>query len=517
MKRHTSPLNLIGLLALAGTLWIGGAAPLRAQNIDDLLRYSVLNPSGSPRFTAMGGAFGGLGGNFSALTVNPAGMGLYSRNEISLSGSVTSANGRANYYGETHHDNEIKVNLPQAGFVWALDFNAERGLKRFQMGIGMNRLNDYTGAFLVSALNPQSSYMQAVAAENYGATTPGENSDGTLNAPGSLAYNAYLLDGPDATGNFSTFLGGGLNQTKQWYSNGNISELTLAFSGNVSDKVYVGFSFNVPFIHYYYRSTLSETVPAGNTDYNNGDGLYFKGYELGERFSVTGTGFTFKLGVMYQALPYLRIGAWFHTPTYYSLGEEYTMDLAANLTWPTDNNGEPLPGSPTGDLRSKYGYDIQTPLRAGAALGFIIGQYGVVNVEGEVVNYNGMRLNIKDDWQYESQVNQMVRDQYQVGGVFRVGTEWRAGIGRFRAGYAFNSSPYRDKSVRKDWQNHTVSAGVGLAFGRWNIDFAVAYYLKKENYYLYNIVDGQTLAPLVQAANLMQNKFVYNLGFTVKF
>lgn len=514
MKKHLTHINRLGIAALACTLFFGGLSPLRAQNIDDLLRYSVLNPSGSPRFTAMGGAFGALGGNFSALTVNPAGLGLYSRNEISLSGSVTSGNGRADYYGERHRDQELKVNLPQAGFVWAWDFNAERGLKRFQMGIGMNRINDYTGAFLVSALNSQSSYMQAVAAQNYGATTPSDNHDGTLNAPGSLAYNAYLLDGPDATGNFSTFLGGGLNQTKQWYSNGNISELSMAFSGNISDKLYVGLSFNIPFIHYYYRSTLSETVPTGSTTrypYN------FKGYDLGERFSVTGTGFTFKLGAMYQVLPYMRIGAWFHTPTYYSLGEEYTMDLAAYLTWPTDNEGNPLPGSSTGDVRSKYSYEIQTPLKAGAALGFIIGQYGVVNVEGEIVNYNGMRLKIKDDWRYEQEINQKVKDQYQVGGVLRVGTEWRAGIGRFRAGYAFNSAPFRDKSARKDWQNHTVSAGVGLAFGRWNIDFSVAYYLQKQDYYLYNIVDSETLAPLVQAANLTQNKLVYNLGFAVKF
>ncbi|MDE7091055.1 MAG: hypothetical protein K2O53_04960, partial [Bacteroidales bacterium] len=64
--------------------------------------------------------------------------------------------------------------------------------------------------------------------------------------------------------------------------------------------------------------------------------------------------------------------------------------------------------------------------------------------------------------------------------------------------------------------NHTFSAGMGLAFGRWAIDFAVAYYLQKQDYYLYNIVDAQN-TPLVQPASLTQNKLVYNLGFSVKF
>lgn len=498
---------------LACALLFGGAGALHAQNTDDLLRYSLLNPSGSPRFTAMGGAFGALGANFSGIAVNPAGMGLYSHDETSLSGSITSGGGKASYYGETHFDNKTKVNLPEASTLWML-YNKEEntGLKRVQMGIGVNRLNDYTGAYLVSGFNPQSSYMEAVAAENYGAVVPDERGDGTLNATGSLAYQAYLLNDPDALGNFSTFLGGNLNQFKRWYTTGNISEMAIAFSGNVADKVYIGMNFAVPFIHYHYRSAFGESAPAGSRyPYD------FQSYELGERFSVSGVGFTFKLGVIYQALPYMRIGAWFHTPTYYALKEDYKINLSANLVWPTDKDGNPLPGSPSGETYSEYDYHIQTPLRAGAALGFIIGQYGVVDVEGEIVNYNGMRLKINDDWRYEQEINRQVEDIYQVGGVLRIGTEWRAGIGRFRAGYAFNSSPYRDKEINRNWANHTFSAGVGVAFGRWAIDFAVAYYLQKENYYLYNIVDAQTHAPLVQPANLTQNKLVYNLGFSVKF
>lgn len=512
MKKHFILINRLGIAALACTLFFGGLNPLRAQNLDDMLRYSVLNPSGSPRFTAMGGAFGALGGNFSALTVNPAGLGLYSRNELSLSGSITASTGRADYYGETHRDQELKVNLPQAGLVWIpLDFSDEGSdFQRFQLSIGVNRLNDYTGAFYVSGFNPQSSYMEAVAAENYGALTT------TLNAPGSLAYNAWLISEENINkGDFRSLLGGGLNQSKAWYTNGNISELNLGFGFNVADKTYVGFSFNVPFIHYYTHSTLSETVPAGDTAYDNLEHLYFQGYDLDERFSVSGVGFTFKVGAMYQVLPYMRIGAWLHTPSYYTLSEEYTINLAADLALPTTEEGDP-DGSLTGNLRSKYSYDIRTPLRAGAALGFIIGQYGVVDVEGEIVDYTGMKMTIRDDKAYEMQINQMVKDQCQVGGVLRVGTEWRAGIGRFRAGYAFNSSPFRDKSIRKAWQNHTISAGIGLAFGRWNIDFSVAYYLQKQDYYLYNIVD-QNYQPLVQAANLTQNKLVYNLGFAVKF
>ncbi|MDE6440999.1 MAG: hypothetical protein K2K51_08295, partial [Bacteroidales bacterium] len=322
MKKQTVHIYL-STLALAGTLLLGGAGALHAQNDADLLRYSMLNPSGSPRFTAMGGAFGALGANFSAITVNPAGMGLYSRSETSLSGSITSGNGVADYYGETHRDNETRVNLPEASTLWMLyNKDESKGLKRVQMGIGVNRLNDYTGAYLVSGFNPQSSYMEAVAAENYGAVVPTKynNYNSTLNAQGGLAYDAWLIsEEHKGQGDFTTFLNGNLDQYKRWFTNGNISEMAIAFSANVADKVYIGMNFGVPFVHYYYRSTLGESVPAGNAPY--GDTLNFRSYELSERFSVSGAGFTFKIGVIYQALEYLRIGAWFHTPTYYALNE----------------------------------------------------------------------------------------------------------------------------------------------------------------------------------------------------
>ncbi|MDE5609571.1 MAG: transporter, partial [Bacteroidales bacterium] len=62
----------------------GAGIKTQAQNDADLLRFSMTNPIGTSRFNAMGGAFGALGANFSSLSTNPAGIGLYTRHEISL-------------------------------------------------------------------------------------------------------------------------------------------------------------------------------------------------------------------------------------------------------------------------------------------------------------------------------------------------------------------------------------------------------------------------------------------------
>ena len=48
--------------------------PLRAQNETDALRYSQNFFGGTARSTAMGGAFGALGGDFSSASLLPAGI-----------------------------------------------------------------------------------------------------------------------------------------------------------------------------------------------------------------------------------------------------------------------------------------------------------------------------------------------------------------------------------------------------------------------------------------------------------
>ncbi|MGA1772464.1 MAG: transporter, partial [Flavobacteriaceae bacterium] len=61
------------------------SALLQAQTATDAFRYSQKQLSGSARYTAMAGAFGALGGDFSAVVDNPAGAAVFINSEIGLS------------------------------------------------------------------------------------------------------------------------------------------------------------------------------------------------------------------------------------------------------------------------------------------------------------------------------------------------------------------------------------------------------------------------------------------------
>ena len=63
------------------------------QNISDGLNYSSNSIDGTARFNSMSGAFGALGGDLSAIAVNPAGSVVFNNGHFSLSfGSDKKAN-----------------------------------------------------------------------------------------------------------------------------------------------------------------------------------------------------------------------------------------------------------------------------------------------------------------------------------------------------------------------------------------------------------------------------------------
>ena len=61
------------------------------QNLTDGLRYSMEDIGGTARFRAMSGAFNSLGGDMSAIALNPAGSSIFTRSEMTLSLQGTNA------------------------------------------------------------------------------------------------------------------------------------------------------------------------------------------------------------------------------------------------------------------------------------------------------------------------------------------------------------------------------------------------------------------------------------------
>jgi len=100
MKRLSFTITIIAL----------SLTSLMAQTAVDALRYSRIIPGGTARFVSMGGSFGALGGDFSMLSTNPGGIGLYKSSEFTLTPSVFAGSTRTDYRGIENKDYRVNFN-----------------------------------------------------------------------------------------------------------------------------------------------------------------------------------------------------------------------------------------------------------------------------------------------------------------------------------------------------------------------------------------------------------------------
>src|SRR6056297_492615 len=92
-----------------------------AQNINDVLKYGTENLQGTARFQSMGGAFGALGGDLSALNINPAGAAVFNNTLVTFSGTFFVTDNEANYFGTQRNSNINDFNINQIGGVFVFN------------------------------------------------------------------------------------------------------------------------------------------------------------------------------------------------------------------------------------------------------------------------------------------------------------------------------------------------------------------------------------------------------------
>jgi hypothetical protein len=82
-----------------GVIGVFVSVEINAQNyfVEQALLFSRQSAGGSARIQALGGAQVALGGDFSSAQSNPAALGMYNRNEVTISPALTFQSADATY------------------------------------------------------------------------------------------------------------------------------------------------------------------------------------------------------------------------------------------------------------------------------------------------------------------------------------------------------------------------------------------------------------------------------------
>ena len=471
------------ILSLISTLFL---LQVNAQNEIDALRYSRLNYSGSARFVAMGGAFGALGADFTTLSHNPAGIGLYRSSEISITPAIGITRTEADLNGNFREDSRYNFNLGNVGIVMAYNptlQNPQSLWKNVQFGFGLNRMANFNNRVNIESDNQMSSYLSS-----YVENANGKHPEDLGAFDTKLAYETELLFVVDSA-NWIYDIdkpNGGVNQRKSIDSKGSINEMVFTVGANYNDRIYLGATVGVPYIRYIENSSITETALAD-------DQTVFNSMTRTDYLETSGTGINFKFGLIFRATDWLRLGGAIHTPTFYSsMTDSYGATMRAKY-----DNGFTASKSADG----VYDYELNTPMRAIGSIGFIVGKYGVVSADYEYVDYTSSRLRAPDYDFYTE--NENIRNNYQVAHNLRFGTEWRYGSVNFRGGYGISANPYRygTNSVMNSY-----SAGIGIREKGFYIDMAWVGSQFDDEYYLYNGLVNTA------ATTTFNNSFLVTLG-----
>lgn len=490
MKYISTILTIVILTSLSG--W--------SQTASDALRYSYLNIQGTARGTAVGGAMGALGGDFTSLSINPAGVGGYWKSEVMFTPGYLGVNTKSSLgEGLPSEESINNINFSNLGIVFANQ--TQRGSwKSVALGLGMNKMNNFEQEFFYTGETPGS------IIDRFAGRAAGLEPNQLDNFEAGLAYDVLALYNPDNDFNYETdFDRAGENafRKRQLVKNkGYHNEMVISFGGNYKDKLLLGGTLGIPFISYssqkqYFEIDEADVISAFNDlNYN-------------ENLTIEGAGINLKVGAIVKINKSLRVGGAFHSPTFLTLTDRFTSDLSYDFT---DDEGtrEESSSSPDGEFE----YGLTTPWRAVGSGAYVFGKSGFITADIEYADYGSAKFNLTrnsdalEDREYQEILNQEVSDAYKGAVNVRLGGELALEAFRIRGGLQLLGSPFVD-----DNSFQTVySLGAGIRGNKAFLDLAYQINNQEQGYLPYR-VDGAPQQNVTNQVN--KGQILMTVGFKI--
>lgn len=490
-----------------------------AQDPEDALRLGYNHPLGTARSNAIGGAMGSLGGDMSASSINPAGLGFYNKGEIYFSPYFSSKSNDLNYFGNRTNSTDGRASIGAFGFVFNNDDNHRKSTYKSKVfSITYTKLADYNNTVSFRSQNNYSSYLEKFADQLYydGASEAAAKQNYIYGS--SLAYNSNLItpvlnnngDITDYKANIP--ITNGLNQFYDAKTKGSMSEMNFSWAGNLDDKLYLGASIVMPMVNFSRSLEYGESISNGNNPV----------FDFTENFNSKGFGLGAKLGLIYKVQPSLRLGFSIHTPQVMTFNESYNAVMYSNA-YPNGLSSYDLMNMYKDNYYpSGYTYNVTTPMKSILSASYFFAApstpttpLGFVSADVEFVNYAGIRYYSTDNdasvINYYSDLNQTIKNLYTNAVNLRLGSEVRLNKNwLLRAGAAVYSSPYKDKTM--DAGKLVGSGGIGYRIGNQFIDLTLMNIYSKDAIFPYRLTDKDSYY-----ATQNSNHIYFSIGYGIKF
>lgn len=511
MQHKDSPFSMKDLKIILTFIIITLSLGLLAQGVDDAVYYTQTRYEGTARSMAMGGATGAMGGDLTAVCINPAGLGLYRGPEFTFSTGAQHFLITSNYYGQNTSANYGGISIPNLGLVIGGEVSNYKALRYLQLGIGLTRTNDFRYQSTASGFNPKSSmvdsYLQtANNIEDLTVTGYDPNEYFEEHFPFDLnpAWRTFLIDRyVDDEGYYyfnSVVPPGKVWQKDNLVSKGRTEEWTFSAACNLYDKFFLGASFGLSHLKRVCTRKYQETPE----DESNSD---FTQWEHVEELSDTAWGVNGKVGMIYYPAEWLRIGVSWHSRTRYSFGETWSTETNTELK---DNQGEPVFRryiSPS----SYQTYNFRTPHTFTGSLAFLFGQQGMLTTDIDYLNYGSSKFVDSNFENANNDIKNILKPSFNI----RIGLEWRIRQYYLRSGVAYYGSPYGFGEAYGSMKKLALGLGYTTENGiiAWDFAYELSRGLQGYTPYQYYIDNENIIEDVVQ--HLWRNKLVITIKMKI--
>lgn len=543
-----------------------------AQGATDGFNFSQPDLKGTARFMSMGGAFGALGGDLSTLSQNPAGIGVYRSSEIGFTLDLDCQSSKTTSHGVSNTMTQTKFLLNNIGGVATLRLgstavpNLNIGFT-YNKGASFNRI--YSGR--IPRLSTSMSNYIAGVANSSNVTVDMLNDQNAYNPTNGyaapwltiLGYDSYLISPTSGQSGYDNWFG-------QWRSgtsgsgffkvqeSGSVDEFNIALGGNISNIVYWGMNFDIVSLNFNQRTIYGESLNnayvadnAGIIEQTTSD------WDIYNNYQASGTGFKYSLGLIVKPIQELRLGFAVHTPTWYSMTENFYADTSFRYA---DEN-QATSASTNGGKTAYNDFSFRTPWHFIASVAGVIGNRLILSADYEWTPYQHMHFsapsaygyNYGYDYDYDdsylwdyysseptrasgpstfdaySDTNKDIKDYYQSTSTLRVGAEFRV-TPQFsvRAGYSYVTSPVtaeiRDNrldvytagtqpSYRLNNDTQYITCGLGYKFKKFYVDLAYVYKHISADYHAFTPDTGSSVQSPQAKVSLDNSQVVLSCGF----
>ena len=484
-----------------------------AQDLNTGLLFSSGETIGTARFKSMSGAFGALGGDLSAVSINPAGSTIFNSSQGTLTAGTNNNSFDLTYANSINTNSLTNLDLNQIGAAFVFKNNYSNSpWNKFVVSVFYERLDNYDSEFSIAGITNKS--ISSYFLENANglelvniSAFEGESISQAYSAIGStfgyqnqqafLGYNSYILDPVEENDVNTVYLSniapGNFYQQYDYQTNGNNGKLSANIAFQYNDNISFGLNLNSHFIEFEKSTYLLEE--------NNNDGSSINLVNFQNQLYTNGEGFSMQFGGLFKLSRNFRFGFSYTSPTWLTLREETTQYLATTSI--IDDTNYIINPSIVNIFPD---YSLKTPGNIMGSFAYILGKVAIISFDFESKNYANTSFNTGNN-QLDILLNDSINNTFTTSNTYRLGTEFRNRNISYRAGFKTQESPYKNKTLYGDLSGH--SFGLGYDFNNSRLDLS---YENTKRSYSQNLYQSGNLDSL----RLQNNTSIISLSLTMK-